>query len=101
MFSLLKTPLGRLRIIAFIEGLSFLILLFVAVPLKYIWQQPLAVRQFGSLHGLLFVLYILFVILCSIEYRWKFWKVGILLLISVIPFGNFYADKHYLREEKA
>jgi integral membrane protein len=101
MFSLLKTPLGRLRIIAFVEGLSFLILLFVAMPLKYIWQQPLAVRQFGSLHGLLFVLYILFVILCSIEYRWKFWKVGILLLISVIPFGNFYADKHYLGEGKA
>jgi integral membrane protein len=101
MFSLLKTPLGRLRIIAFVEGLSFLILLFVAMPLKYIWQQPLAVRQFGSLHGLLFVLYILFVILCSIEYRWKFWKVGVLLLISVIPFGNFYADKHYLREGKA
>ena len=99
MSPLLKTPLGRLRIIAFAEGMSFLILLFIAMPLKYIWQQPQAVRQFGSMHGLLFVLYILLVVLCSIEYRWKFWKVGILLLISVIPFGNFYADKHYLRAE--
>ncbi len=99
MLSLLKTPLGRLRIIAFAEGMSFLILLFIAMPLKYIWQYPQAVRNFGSLHGLLFVLYILLVILCSIEYRWKFWKVGILLLISVIPFGNFYADKHYLRAD--
>ena len=99
MSPLLKTPLGRLRIIAFAEGMSFLILLFIAMPLKYIWQQPQAVRNFGSLHGLLFVLYILLVVLCSIEYRWKFWKVGILLLISVIPFGTFYADKHYLRAE--
>jgi integral membrane protein len=98
MFSLLKTPLGRLRIIAFAEGLSFLILLFIAMPLKYIWQLPQAVRQFGSLHGLLFVLYILLVVLCSIEYRWKFWKIGLLLLISVIPFGMIYADKRYLRE---
>ena len=99
MSPLLKTPLGRLRIIAFAEGMSFLILLFIAMPLKYIWQQPQAVRNFGSLHGLLFVLYILLVVLCSVEYRWKFWKVGILLLISVIPFGTFYADKHYLRTE--
>lgn len=99
MLSLLKTPLGRLRIIAFAEGMSFLILLFIAMPLKYIWQQPMAVRQVGSIHGLLFVLYVLLLVMCSIEYRWKWGKTALLFLASIIPFGTFYADKRYLRAE--
>ena len=57
MLQLIQTTLGRLRVVAFAEGVSFLILLFVAMPTKYIWGQPTAVRQFGSVHGLLFVLY--------------------------------------------
>jgi integral membrane protein len=99
MLNLFQTTLGRLRVIAFAEGISFLILLFIAMPLKYIWGQPMAVRQVGSAHGLLFVLYILLVVMCRIEYNWSARKTWILLLISVIPFGNFYADKHYLRGE--
>jgi integral membrane protein len=99
MINLIKTSLGRLRIIAFTEGVSFLILLFIAMPLKYIWGQPAAVKNFGSIHGLLFVLYILTVILCKVEYNWSIKKTLVLLAISVIPFGNFYADKHYLQSE--
>jgi integral membrane protein len=93
----LLTSLGRLRIIAFIEGVSFLILLFIAMPLKYWGGMPMAVRSVGSIHGLLFVLYVLFVLLCKIEHRWSFKKTFILLGISLIPFGNFYADKKYLQ----
>jgi integral membrane protein len=99
MFDLLKTTLGRLRIIAFTEGVSYLILLFIAMPLKYIWGQPNAVKNFGSIHGLLFILYILYVFLCKKEHRWTLEKTLILLGISIIPFGNFYADKHYLQPE--
>jgi integral membrane protein len=78
---------------------SYLILLFVAVPLKHFWGQPTAVKSFGSVHGLLFVLYILYVVLCKIEHRWTLKKTLILLGISIIPFGNFYADKHYLQSK--
>jgi integral membrane protein len=99
MSNFLKTALGRLRIIAFAEGISYLILLFVAMPMKHIWGQPNAVRSFGTVHGLLFVLYILYLILCKIEHRWTTNKVLILLGISIIPFGNFYADKHYLQTQ--
>ncbi len=99
MLNLLKNTLGRFRVIAFAEGVSYLILLFVAMPLKYYWGQPTAVRTFGSIHGLLFVLYVLYAFMCKIEYSWSNLKTLILLGISLIPFGNFYADKRYLQEE--
>ncbi len=98
MLALLKTTLGRFRIIAFAEGVSYLILLFVAMPLKYIWEEPAAVRAFGSVHGALFVLYVLFVIVCKIKYRWSYLKMLLLLGISLVPFGNFYADRRYLQD---
>ena len=99
MLNLLKNNLGRFRIIAFTEGVSYLILLFIAMPLKYVWGQPAAVRSFGSIHGLLFVLYVLYALLCKIEYRWSIPKTLILLGTSLIPFGNFYADKRYLQSD--
>lgn len=99
MLDFIKTSLGRFRIIAFTEGVSYLILLFIAMPLKYVWGQPAAVKNFGSIHGLLFVIYILYVFICKIEYGWTLKKTLILLGISIIPFGNFYADKHYLQSE--
>lgn len=97
MLNLIKTSLGRLRIVGFTEGVSYLILLFIAMPLKYVWGQPAAVRSFGSVHGLLFVLYVLFVVICHFTYNWSLRKTAVLFLISLIPFGNFYADKKYLR----
>jgi integral membrane protein len=99
MLQLLRTTLGKFRIIAFTEGVSYLILLFIAMPLKYVWGQPMAVRTFGSIHGLFFILYVIYAFLCKTEYRWPNLKLLILLGISFIPFGNFYADKRYLQDE--
>ena len=97
MLSLFASTLGRFRIIAFVEGISYLILLFIAMPLKYGFGMPSAVKSFGSIHGGLFVLYVLYLIISKFEYEWSFKKIGILFLASLIPFGNFYADKHYLQ----
>jgi integral membrane protein len=99
MLKFLTTTLGRLRLIAFVEGISFIVLLFIAMPMKYLFSQPQAVRSVGTVHGLLFVGYVLLLVICTIEHRWSSSKTWKLLLISLIPFGNFYADKKWLAAE--
>ena len=98
MMQLLKTALGRLRVVGFLEGWSFLILLGIAMPLKYIWQLPQAVQVVGLLHGVLFVAYGLLVIQVKIEYSWPFKKMALALVASIVPFGPFVADKKLFRE---
>lgn len=97
--NLLATALGRLRITGFLEGLSFLVLLGIAMPLKYLFHQPEMVRVVGMIHGLLFVLYIMLVIQVTVERRWSFKKLTIALLASLIPFGTFYADAKVFRNQ--
>lgn len=81
------------RWVAIAEGISFLILLFIAMPLKYIFHWPDAVRFFGMAHGLLFVAFIIlaFNVMGELNknYKWFFRA----LLLSVIPFGTFYLDR--------
>ena len=95
--NLLSTQLGRLRILAFVEGVSFLILLFVTMPLKYGFGMPEPNKVFGMVHGLLFVLYVLAVIQAKIEWNWSLKKTGLALLASIIPFGTFWADVKLFR----
>jgi integral membrane protein len=101
MLQLFTTALGKLRIVGFIEGVSYLILLFIAMPLKYIWGDPSAVRTYGSVHGLFFILFMVFLFQSKAEYGWSTKKAGLLVLLSMIPFGNFYADWKYLRSPNA
>jgi len=100
MLALLNTTLGRLRVIAFVEGISFLVLLFIAMPLKYMAGQPEAVRQVGMAHGVLFVLYVLLLVLVKAEYDWTWKKTGIAFLASVVPFGTFWADKKLFQQSE-
>ena len=93
-FNSLKT---RLRLIGFAEGISYLLLLFVAVPLKRIGGHPEAVQVLGPIHGLLFLLYLLVVIQAKIEYGWSARKTGLAFLASILPGGTFYADHKYFR----
>jgi len=91
------TNIGRLRLIALAEGVSLLVLVFIAVPLKYIQHNPLPVRVIGPAHGLLFLLFVINTLSVGVEYNWKFkevtWKV---LLACIIPFGTFYIDRKIL-----
>jgi integral membrane protein len=93
MLSLFKTQLGRLRILAFMEGISFLVILFITMPLKYIFKMPEPNKVFGLAHGVLFVLYVLAVVQIKIEQNWKISTTFWALVASVVPFGTFWADK--------
>jgi integral membrane protein len=93
-----KTNLGLLRIIGLLEGVSYLLLLGVAMPLKYLFDYPEPIYPTGLAHGLLFTLYVLFVFLVSYQLKWKFNKMSLALIASLLPFGTFVADKKMFRE---
>jgi len=95
-----STSLGRFRIISFIEGVSALLLFFVAMPIKYIGGIPEAVKYPGWVHGLLFVLYIFIMLETAIANRWSFKLIVLATLASIIPFGPFIFDRYFLKEEK-
>ena len=89
---LLNTHLGRLRIIGFLEGISFLLLMGIGVPLKYIGGYEHATQELGMAHGVLFIGYIIFLIPVFFQKKWSI-KIGFLAFIaSLLPFGTFVAD---------
>jgi len=85
------------RIISFLEGISYLLLLFVAVPIKYFQDDASYVKILGMPHGVLFMLYIVFAIVLQKQMKWNLKTLGIVMIASVLPFGTFYVDKKYLR----
>ncbi len=89
----IKTPLGRLLIIGFAEGISFLALLFIAMPLKYMADMPTPVRIVGMIHGILFIMYALALVQAKITYQWKFKRAFIAFLLSFLPFGTFFLER--------
>ena len=85
------------RVVSFLEGTSYLLLLFVAVPIKYWMDDPQYVKLLGMPHGLLFVTYLVITFLIKSELKWSNKTLGVVILASVITFGTFYVDKKYLR----
>ena len=84
------------KFIAFWEGVSLLLLLLVAMPLKYIWQMPQMVSVVGMAHGVLFLAYVVLAFMVYSELKWSLKTLAIVLLASIIPFGTFYIEKKYL-----
>ena len=83
--------------ISILEGLSYILLLFIAVPIKYFGENEIFVKTLGMPHGILFIGYIILAIMIKYELEWKSKTFLIVLVASVIPFGTFYIDKKYLR----
>ena len=80
-----------------LEGLSYILLLFLAVPLKYSTGNPTFVKLLGMPHGILFLAYLGFAFYFKQEKKWSVKNITIILLGSVMPFGTFYVDNKYLR----
>ncbi len=92
--------LKAFRIIAFLEGLSYLLLLFIAVPIKYLFENDTYVKLLGMPHGLLFIGYIIVAYLLKEDFKWNFKEFFIVLAASILPFGTFYIDKKYIKLAK-
>jgi integral membrane protein len=85
------------KYIALLEGISLLLLLFFAMPMKYIYELPIYVKVIGMAHGLLFIAYIALAVMIKIEEKWPIKKFVIVCIASIIPFGTFYIEKKYLK----
>jgi integral membrane protein len=85
------------RITALLEGISYILLLFIATPIKYLYEDPQYVKMLGMPHGLLFMAYVVLAVLISTDMKWSSKTLWIVLIASVIPFGTFIIDKKYLK----
>ena len=96
----LDTPPARLRTTTLLEGVSYVSLLFIAMPLKYLADQPLAVRVVGSLHGFLFVL-MCWLLLRGLLVRKRSLRWAALIFVaSLLPFGTFAIDRRLQAEDQ-
>ncbi|WKZ66488.1 MAG: DUF3817 domain-containing protein [Flavobacteriales bacterium] len=92
-----EPTIRRFRTVALAEGISFLLLLFIAMPLKYIAGMPLAVKYVGWAHGVLFVGYWVAAVPLFTKLKWDAERVVGLGLASVLPFGTFVLERKWLR----
>lgn len=88
-----QLSLSRFKLVALFEGWSFILLLCVAMPLKYVWGMPEAVKVVGMAHGILFVFYNIYVLAYRSDWKWSIGKSLLVMFLSVVPLGSFYAVK--------
>ena len=89
----------RFRWISLIEGTSFILLLFIAMPLKYTMDMPEAVTYIGWVHGALFLRYIYLVFPTARSLKWGFSRTLFALMASVLPFGPFIFDRNLKKSQ--
>lgn len=88
----IKTFEGQFRIIAFFEGISYL-LLAITMVLKYKYEIPQPNFVVGLVHGLLFIMYMFYLAILFLKYNWNIQKTFLSFIVSFLPFGTFYAEK--------
>lgn len=87
------------RIAGALEAASFLVLLLIAMPLKYVWHMPIYVRWTGSIHGALFVLFSILVCLMAYSRGWSLKTAALAFFSAFLPFGPLVFDRYYLPSE--
>lgn len=92
----MKTQLKLFKIISTLEAISFLVLLLIAMPLKYGMDSPEMVVITGNIHGFLFIAYVIMAVIMYKKLDWSLKTLGIVILCSLIPLGPFYMEKKYL-----
>jgi integral membrane protein len=95
----MKKTYRSFRKIALAEGISFLVLLFIAMPMKYMASLPMAVTIAGGLHGMLFIAFLIMMWEVRNEFKRDWPWTGKALLASILPFGTIVMDKEWKKEE--
>ncbi len=95
----LKTALDQFRLIAILEGISYLLLLGIGMPIKYLLHIAIVIKVMGWMHGVLFILYVIALAHVTIVNKWGFVKVTVAFIASLLPFGTFVLDKKLKEEE--
>lgn len=90
---MLNSAIGRLRLVGMCEAVSFLLLLGVAMPLKYLADMPLAVKLVGWAHGVLFTAFVMLVLPAISQAGWSLRRGALLVAAALVPFGPFLADR--------
>jgi integral membrane protein len=88
------------RKVAVAEGISYILLIFIAMPLKYWAHIPEAVKYTGWAHGVLFMLYIVFFIMTWMEVKWNIGKAAMIVFASLLPFAPFWVDKRLRKDSE-
>lgn len=96
-----RTLLRYFRYAGLAEGVSFLLLLLIAMPLKYIYGLPEAVKYTGWAHGVLFVLYIALAYYAKVQRQWPLQKFALAVMAAFMPLGTFFFDRVLRKEELA
>lgn len=96
----MKLPIPYFRVVSTLEALSYLLLLGVAMPLKYIWDNPQWVKVLGNAHGFLFIAYVIMAYMLYKQLNWSKKTFFIVFICSLLPFGPFYAERKFLPPEK-
>lgn len=85
--------LRALRLVSLVEAVSYLLLLGVAMPLKYIWSEPLAVRVLGMAHGVLFLVLVWLLARAHFEARWPVRRTLLVFAAALVPLWPFFLDR--------
>lgn len=86
------------RTIAILEGISYLLLFAVGMPLKYWGEIPEPNMYIGYAHGFLFIAYVVLALVLKVEGLWGYKKFFLVIIASLLPFGTFYLDEHHLKK---
>lgn len=97
----MNNSIRNLRVIGILEGISYLVLLCIAMPMKYYLGMPQVVKIVGWCHGVLFMLYIPAAFLARKPMQWTFVQFGMALAASLIPFGTFVLDRSLKAKEES
>lgn len=97
---IMSSTLHTFRRIAFAEGVSYILLLFIAMPLKYFFDQPAVVKYAGWAHGILFIAYAGWLVACWQKYKWSFGRTAFFFIASLLPFVPFVVERRLRKEDK-